>query len=164
MVMTPQHVIDLVVAFEKDLAAFYKALQLNPNLKPLAPICRFMANHSDIHAQMIANYRSNADIPQLQTSPLEILHERLKTSLEEELATTDDIGKAVDHLAQAEAIIGQAYAKIADHYAELADTYRMIAGKFRSLADDESEHSAYIRREHAKLPSAETAPSRDRRR
>lgn len=47
---------------------------------------------------------------------------------------------------------------------EPADTYRMIAGKFQSLADDESKHRAYTRREHAKLPPAATAPSTDRRR
>ena len=151
MAKTPQEVIDLVVAFEKDLAAFYKVLQLKPNLKPLARICRFMAQHSDIHAQMIANYRSNADIPQLQTNPLETLHERLKSSLQRELATSNDIGDVVDKIAQAEEVIGQAYARIADHYSNLADTYQMIAGKFRSLAEDERQHRDYIHREYTKI-------------
>jgi DNA phosphorothioation-dependent restriction protein DptG len=164
MAITPQQVIDLVVAFEKDLATFYKALQLKPNLKPLEGTCRFMAQHSEIHAEMIANYRSNADIPQLQTNPLATLHERLKTSLEQELATTDDVAKAADKIAQAEDIISQAYAKIADHYSELADTYQMIAGKFRSLAEDERQHRDYVHREYAKLGPAATAPSADRQR
>ena len=164
MAVTPQQVIDLVVAIEKDLAAFYKALQLKPELKPLAHICRFMAQHSEIHAEMIANYRSNASIPQLQTNPLATLHERLKSNLEQELATIDDIAEAANKIAQAEEIIGQAYAKIANHYTELADTYRMIAGKFSSLAEDERQHRDYIHREHAKLGPAATAPPADKHR
>jgi DNA phosphorothioation-dependent restriction protein DptG len=158
MAKTPQEVIDLVVAFEKDLAAFYQVLQLKPDLKPLARICRFMAQHSDIHAEMIANYRSNAEIPQLQTDPLETLHERLKTSLQQELAASTDIGEVVNKIAQAEDVISQAYAKIADHYSDLADTYQMIAGKFRSLAEDERQHRDTIYREHAKLGPSTAAP------
>ena len=111
---------------------------------------------------MIANYRSNAEIPQLQTNPLETLHERLKSSLQQELAASSDIGDVVNKIAQAEDVISQAYAKIADHYTDLADTYQMIAGKFRSLAEDERQHRDYIHREHAKLGPSKTAPPADR--
>jgi hypothetical protein len=55
-VMTPQQAIDRIVSFEKDLAGFYEDLQLKASLKPLEKICRFMAQHSAIHAEMIANY------------------------------------------------------------------------------------------------------------
>jgi hypothetical protein len=84
MATTPQQVIDLVVSFERDLASFYDDLLSEPHLKPLENICRFMAQHSLIHAEMIANYRSDANIPQLQVTPLTTLHNRLKTSLRKE--------------------------------------------------------------------------------
>lgn len=120
--MTPQQVIDRIVSFEKDLADFYEDLQLKASLKPLEKICRLMAQHSAIHAEMIANYRSNAEIPELEINPLETLHERVKTSLRKELAATEDIDEAAHKLSQAEEIVSQADAKIADHYARVADT------------------------------------------
>ena len=162
--MTPQQTIDLVVSFEKDLATFYEDLQLKASLKPLEKICRFMAQHSAIHAEMIANYRSNADIPQLKINPLGTLHDRLKTSLRKELATTDDIDEAARKLSQAEEIVSQTYAKIADHYAQVADTYRMIASKFNALADDERTHRDYILQENQRLKPTGTAltPEKDR--
>ena len=155
MAMTPQQVIDLAASFEKDLAAFYKGLQMKPHLKPLEKICRFMEQHSDIHSEMIANYRNDAEIPVLQVNPLATLHERLKTNLENELATTDDLDEVARKLSQAEEIIGQAYAKIADHYADVSDIYRMIANKFNSLAEDERQHSDIILRKKEHLKPAE---------
>jgi hypothetical protein len=151
MAMTPQQIIDRVVSFEKDLATFYEDLQLRASLKPLETICRFMAQHSAIHAEMIANYRSNADIPHLEINPLGTLHDRLKAGLRKELITTNDVNEAARKLSQAEEIIGQAYAKIADHYDQVADVYRMIASKFNSLADDERTHRDYILRENERL-------------
>jgi rubrerythrin len=158
--MTPQQIIDRVVSFEKDLADFYEDLQLNASLKPLEKMCRFMAQHSAIHAEMIANYRSNAKIPQLEINPLGTLHDRLKTSLRKELAAIDDIDEAARQLSQAEEIVGQAYAKIADHYEQVADAYRMIASKFDSLADDERSHRDYIIQENERLkPTGAALPS-----
>lgn len=149
--MTPQQVIDQIVSFEKDLADFYEDLRLKASLKPLEKICRFMAQHSAIHAEMIANYRSNAEIPELEINPLETLHERVKTSLCKELAATEDIDEAANKLSQAEEIVSQAYTKIADHYTRVADTYRMIASKFNSLADDERSHRDQIIQENERL-------------
>jgi hypothetical protein len=164
MATTPQQLIDLVVSFEKDLASFYADLQLEPHLKPLEKICRFMAQHSLIHAEMIANYRSDAAIPQLQVTPLATLHDRLKTSLREEIAACDDIDDAADKLSRAEEIVSMAYTKIAAHYEEVAATYRMISNKFNALADDERQHHDYIRREHARInpTPADSTPGRDR--
>ncbi len=161
--MTPQQIIDRVVSFEKDLAAFYEDLQLKDSLKPLEKICRFMAQHSAIHAEMIANYRSNARIPQLEINPLGQLHDRLKTRLRDELAATDDIDQAARQLSQAEEIVGQAYAKIAEHYAQVADVYRMIAGKFDALAADERSHRDRIIKENERLKptGAGSAPGKD---
>jgi ferritin len=163
MATTPQQVIDLVVSFERDLASFYDDLLLEPHLKPLENICRFMAQHSLIHAEMIANYRSDANIPQLQVTPLTTLHNRLKTSLRKEIAATGNINEAADRLSRAEEIISMAYARIAEHYEEVADTYRKISSKFKSLADDERQHQDYIRREQARLEPAldDSPPGRD---
>lgn len=164
MAKTPRQIIDLVVSFEKDLAAFYTDLQLKPALKPLAKICRFMAQHSAIHAEMIANYRDNAEVPQVDTKPLETLHDRVKTSLRKELASTEDIHEAARILAQAEEIVSQAYAKIAGHYTQVADVYQMIAGKFNALADDERNHRDTIIREYERLKQtgADLASDEDR--
>jgi rubrerythrin len=164
MAMGPQQIIDMVVSLEKDLATFYEDLQLKASLKPLEKICRFMAQHSAIHAEMIANYRSNAEIPQLEINPLRILHERLKTGLRKELIDTKDVNEVARKLSQAEEIIGQAYAKIADHYNQVADNYRMIASKFNALADDERSHRDQILRENERLKQndAELPPDRGR--
>jgi rubrerythrin len=164
MAMTHQQIIDKVVSFEKDLATFYEDLQLKPSLKPLEKICRFMAQHSAIHAEMIANYRSTADIPQLEINTIGTLHDRLKTSLRKDLIATDDLNEAARKLSQAEEIIGQAYAKIAAHYDRVADTYRMIASKFSSLAEDERAHRDQIRRENERLKQIEAACPSDRSR
>ncbi|BBO72047.1 hypothetical protein DSCA_59770 [Desulfosarcina alkanivorans] len=97
-----------------------------------------MAQLALIHAEMIANYRNDAHIPQLQVTPLETLHNRLKTSLRKEIADAGDIDEAVDRLSRAEKIIGMAYTRIAGHYDDVADTCRRIASKFKALADIES--------------------------
>ena len=161
MALTPQEVIDLVVALEKDLVGFYDDLPLRNELKPLEKICRFMSQHSAIHAQLIANYRSNAAIPQLHPDPLTTLHERLKTALREELATTDDIDQAAVRLAQTEEALAMAYARIAKHFADVADVNQSIAGRSDTLADDERSHRDYILREKAHLPKTADASSQD---
>ena len=146
MPLTPQQIIDRVVVYEKDLAQFYDELRREPALKPLAKIFGFMAQHSNIHAEMIANYRDHAAIPQLDVNPLAILHERLKSSLKEELTASANSADTARKLAEAEEILGQAYAKIAAHYEEVGDRYKMIASKFKSLSEDERQHGEYIRK------------------
>ena len=159
MTLTPQQMIDRIVAFEKDLAAFYESLPLHEALQPLEKISRFMSQHSAIHAEMIANYRTNAAVPRLQLEPLIALHERLKSSLRDELAAAETIDEAATRLARAEEVIGLAYAKIAAHYAEVSDIYRMIASKFDALADDERSHRDTILREKSRLgKTAATSP------
>ena len=161
MALTPQEVIDLVVALEKDLVEFYDDLPLRKALKPLKRICRFMSQQSAIHAQMIANHRSNAAIPQLRLDPLTTLHERLKTTLHKELAATDDVDQAAIRLSQSEEVLAMAYARIAEHFANVADVYQTIAGKFNTLADDERSHRDYILREKAHLQKGACASSPD---
>jgi len=158
--MTPQQVIDKVVYFEKDLAEFYEALFLKPGLEPLAAVCRFMAQHSAIHAELIANYRSDAAIPQLEINPLGTLHDRLQSKLVTELENVKTVHDAMETLAAAETIISHAYAKIADHYDDVSATYEKIANKFRSLAQDEKLHSSYIRKEQKRLGETDSPPER----
>jgi hypothetical protein len=151
MTMTPQQIIDRVVSLERELADFYTNLQSEPHLKPLEKIFRFMARHSAIHAELIANYRTDASIPQLEIDPLKTLHDRLKAGLREELSKSDDIHEAARKLSRAEEVIGLAYDRIADHYAHVSDTYGKIAGKFKALAEDERNHRDYILRENEGL-------------
>ena len=144
MALTPQQIFDRVVALEKDLAAFYDALGREHALKPLEAIFRFMAQHSAIHAEMIANYRNEAKIPQLDVNPFATLHDRLKESLTKELTSAENIADAARKLADAEEILAQVYDRIAGHYENVSESYQMIARKFRTLADDERNHSKYI--------------------
>ena len=146
MPLTPQHVLDEVIALEKDLAAFYEELRKLPAMQPFEKTLRFMAQHSSIHAEMIANYRSDVKSPQLDINPLAQLHDRVKDSLKEELAAVEKPADAARKMAETEEILSQAYAKIADHYANVSDSYKMIANKFQSLAADERQHSDYIRK------------------
>lgn len=157
MAIPPQELIDRLVAFENDLADFYDNLLLNNDLAPLAKLCRFMSQHSRIHAQLIANYREDAQIPQLNANPLEHLHERLKTNLREELGDETKVAEAARKLSQAEEIVGQAYARIADHYTSVSETYQKIAAKFHALAKDERDHRDYILREQQRMATAPPA-------
>ena len=146
MPLTPQQVLDEVVALEKDLAAFYKELRELPAMKPFDKTLRFMAQHSSIHAEMIANYRSDIKSPQLDINPLTQLHDRVKDSLKEELTAVQNSTDAARKMAETEEILSLAYAKIAEHYTKASDSYKMIANKFQSLAADERQHSDYIRK------------------
>jgi hypothetical protein len=154
-----------LVAFIHQVAGgFVFRLDALQRVHQVSDLHGFMAQHSLIHAEMIANYRSDAAIPQLQVTPLATLHDRLKTSLREEIAACDDIDDAADKLSRAEEIVSMAYTKIAAHYEEVAATYRMISNKFNALADDERQHHDYIRREHARInpTPADSTPGRDR--
>ena len=147
MALSPRQIIDKVVVLEKDLAAFYDELRGMPALKPFEKILRYMAQHSSIHAEMIANYRSDIKIAQLDVDPLATLHDRLKDSLKEELTSVENPADAARKMAEMEEILSRAYAKIAEHYLEVGDSYKMIANKFKSLAADERQHSDYIRKQ-----------------
>ena len=154
MAISPRELIDRVVDFENDLAAFYADIRLDSHLEPLAKICRFMSQHSQIHAQLIANYRENADIPQLNVNPLEVLHERLKSNLRKELGDETDIAEVARKLSQAEEIVAKAYEKIAAHYEAVSAAYQKIAGKYKSLANDERDHQDYILRERKRIEAS----------
>ena len=102
--------------------------------------------HSSIHAELIANYRSDIKIPHLDIGPLTQLHDRLKDSLKEELTAVETPADAARKMAEMEEILSRAYAKIAEHYTKAGDSYKMIANKFKSLAADEHQHGDYIRK------------------
>jgi rubrerythrin len=161
--MTPQQVVDKVVSFEKNLAEFYESLLSKPGLEPLGTVCRFMAQHSAIHAELIANYRSDAAIPQLEINPLGTLHDRLQSRLVTELENAKTLHDAMETLATAETILSHAYAKIADHYDDVSATYGKIAHKFRSLSKDEELHSDYIRKEQKRLGVTVSMPGKSRK-
>ncbi len=150
--MQPHEVIDLVVSLEKNLADFYRRLNGLGRFEKLRPIFRYMHEHSEIHSELIGNFRSDAVIPKLDTAPLTALHDKIETALYRQLAGIEDTASAYAKLAHAEEVIGQMYAGLANHYRLVADTYQRIASKFDALADDERQHGAYIRKQ---MPGSE---------
>ncbi len=149
--MHPQQLIDTVVEFEKDLAAFYERLENADQHQELNKILNFMNKHSAIHAELIHNFRADASLPGLDLKPLETLHTKIKTALADQLLATDDVAVVFDSLAQAEAIISQVYTAMAAHFQKTADVYALLSQKFKNLADDEMQHHQYIQDEKTTL-------------
>ena len=145
--MHPQQLIDTVVQLEKDLAAFYHRLEKEDRLQKLHKIFRFMNQHSDIHAEMIRNLRAQASLPGLDMAPLEILHDKIKSALVDQLTAAEELDEVYDQLAQTEAIISKVYTTISGHYQKMADVYALLSQQFKNLADDEMRHHDHIRKE-----------------
>jgi len=145
--MHPQQLIDTVVQLEKDLAAFYHRLEKEERLQKLHKIFQFMNQHSEIHAEMIRNLRTQASLPGLDLGPLEMLHAKIKSALADQLTAAEELEEVYDQLAQTEAIIGKVYTTIAGHYQKTADVYLLLSQQFKNLADDEMRHHDHIRKE-----------------
>ena len=145
--MHPQQLIDTVVQLEKDLAAFYRRLEKEDRLQKLHKIFQFMNQHSDIHAEMIRNLRAQAGLPVLDLGPLEILHEKIKSALVNQLTAAEELDDVYDQLAQTEAIISKVYTTISGHYQKMADVYSLLSQQFKNLADDEMRHHDHIQEE-----------------
>ena len=138
--MHPKEIIDAIVVFEEDLAAFYQRLENDDHFKPMREVLQFMHKHSAIHAQLIRNYRAEVRLPQLSLQPLQTLHDRIKTVLNQQLMASTDLSEVSEKLAQAEAIISRAYAVIADYFDETADMYAKLGQKLKNLSKDEMQH------------------------
>ena len=145
--MHPQQLIDTVVQLEKDLAGFYHRLEKEERLQKLHKVFQFMNHHSDIHAEMIRNLRKQASLPGLDLGPLDVLHDKIKSALVNQLAAAEEINDVYDQLAQTEAIISKVYTTIAGHYQKMADVYLLLSQQFKNLADDEMRHHDHIRKE-----------------
>jgi len=145
--MHPQQLIDTVVQLEKDLAAFYQRLEKEPRLQKLHKIFQFMNQHSDIHAEMIRNLRAKASLPGLDMGPLEVLHDKIKSALADQISATEELDEVYDQLAHTEAIISKVYTTISGHYQKTADVYALLSQQFKNLADDEIRHHDHIQNE-----------------
>lgn len=145
--MHPQKLIDTVVEFEKDLAAFYRRLEKIDRFEKLHKIFQFMHKHSDIHAELMSNFRSDAGLPSLNIDPLHALHAKIKSALSDQLMAAEALGDVYSKLAQAEALISQIYTAISLHYQKMADVYSKMSHNFKNLADDEMQHHRHIETE-----------------
>ena len=103
-----------------------------------------MADHSANHAARIEKRAAAIELPALNTRPINELHERLKTSLREQIDNEKDENKILRNLAQTEEVVGQLYQSIADHYRQLANAYADIADQFETLSREEFSHRDYI--------------------
>ncbi|MGD9330822.1 MAG: ferritin family protein [Desulfobacterales bacterium] len=142
--MTPQEVLNLVVSLERDLADFYQEIGRKERLKPFADIFSFMTDHSANHAVRIEERAAAIELPTLNTWPMKELHQRLKTSLREQIEAEEDPQSVLRKLAQTEEIVGQLYQSLADHYRHLAKTYTDIADQFETLSREEFHHRDVI--------------------
>jgi len=142
--MTPHQVFDLVVALETDLADFYLEIGQIERLKPFADIFSFMTDHSKNHARQIDKAAALIELPELNTAPIETLHQRIKASLQEKILQEEDTDKVMAELARAEEIIGTLYQSIAAHYRNRISAYKKIADQFDQLSTEEFDHRDYI--------------------
>lgn len=106
-----------------------------------------MNQHSDIHAEMIRNLRAQASLPGVDLGPLDVLHDKIKSALVEQLTAVEELDEVYDQLAQTEAIISKVYATISGHYQKMADVYSLLSQQFKNLADDEMRHHDHIQNE-----------------
>ena len=144
--MHPQQLIDTVVQFEKDLAAFYERLEGIERFKRMRDVFDYMNKHSAIHAELIRNFRSDAGLPELNIEPLKALHAKIKTALAQQLEQTRDELEVYEKLAQAEALASQIYTAISNHFLRTADIYAKLGQNFKNLADDEMQHHDHVKK------------------
>lgn len=142
--MTPRQLFEKVVALETDLADFYLEIGQIEHLKPLADIFSFMTDHSQEHARQIDRVAAAIDMPELDTDPINELHQRLKSSLLEQIRDEKDKDTIIRKLAQTEDVIGQLYQSIAAHYRKLATAYTAVADQVETLSKEEFGHRDYI--------------------
>jgi hypothetical protein len=142
--MTPRLVLDLAVALERDLADFYQDIGRIDRLKPFADIFSFMVDHSANHAVQIEKAANSLEWPALNTEPIKALHQRIKSSLREQIRNETDEKTVRDELARTEEIVGQLYQSIAAHYHRLAASCTKVAEQFEALSREEYDHRDYI--------------------
>ena len=141
--MTPRQVFDLVAELEKDLADFYEDIGRIERLKPYADVFSFMSDHSQSHARQV-EAAARHTLPELDPSPIETLHRRIKEGLKEQVLQAENGDRVLSLLARAEEIIGELYQSIADHYRKQAAVLTGIADQFTQLGRDELAHRDFI--------------------
>ena len=105
--MSPRELFKLIVDLENDLADFYQEIGQIDRLKAFADIFSFMADHSQRHARRIESIAQVIRIPTLNTEPIESLHQRLKSSLFEQIRDEKDEKTVMRKLAHTEEVVGQ---------------------------------------------------------
>ena len=138
--MTPRQVFELMAALESDLADFYQQIGQIEHLKTFADIFSFMTDHSERHADRIKKMAMTSDRPTLSIEPVKELHERLKSSLLDQIRDEPDGTIVMRKLAQTEEVIGQLYQSIAEHYRKLSAANALIADQFERLSSEEFGH------------------------
>jgi DNA phosphorothioation-dependent restriction protein DptG len=142
--MTPRQVFELVIALETDLADFYLEIGQIERLKPFADIFSYMTDHSQNHARQIDKAAALIELPELNTAPIETLHQRIKASLRDKILQEEDPEKILGELARAEEIIGTLYQSIAAHYRKRISAFTKIADQFDQLSTEEFAHRDFI--------------------
>lgn len=142
--MTPRDLFELIVELESDLSDFYQEIGQVHRLNEFADIFSFMADHSQRHARRIDKAALSADLPALNAGPIKELHQRLKSSLLEQIRNEKDTDTVMRKLAHTEEVIGQLYQSMADHYRKLTDAYTAIADQLEELSREEYGHRDYI--------------------
>jgi len=155
--MNPQELINIVVALEQDFAAFYERIEKEDHFQKIRDVLEYMHKHSAIHAELIRNHLPEASVPKLNLEPLQTLHTRIKSVLFQQLMDVDDLNRACEQLAQAEALIGQAYTVIAAHCQKVAAVYTKLEHRFKALADDEMQHHDQLLKQAPGAPETDSA-------
>ena len=138
--MKPNQMLTTAVQLERDLADFYKQLSNAVGFERYHDIFMSMVSHSQLHADIINGLVKDFNIPELDISPMQKLHEKIKHRLVQQLKSETDLAVARQKLAEAEDILGKIYLTISANYERVAQTYQKAAEKFKKLAKDEQRH------------------------
>jgi hypothetical protein len=80
------------------------------------------------------------NIPELDISPMQELHEKIKDRLIQRLKNEQDLAVGRRKMAEAEDILGKIYLTISANYEKVAQTYQRASEQFNKLAEDEQRH------------------------
>ena len=138
--MKPDQMMTIAVQLERDLADFYKQLSNAVGFEKYHEIFMSMFKHSQQHADIIDGLAKDFNVPELDISPMQELHEKIKDRLIQQLKSEQDLAVGRRKLADAEDILGKMYLTISASYERAAQTYQNAAGQFKKLAEDEQRH------------------------
>lgn len=134
-------VLDAFMNIENELASLYKKIKNASHLEPVKEVLNYLIEETLFHSKRIEGMKKKFEKPQLQTSMVYVLYDRLKDSLYSALLKEHDFNKSIDIMAQTEDSIKKIYTATAAHYKKLSEYYEKVSNEFSQLVTEESEHT-----------------------
>lgn len=159
--MDPINVLKVFVRLEKDIAAFYGKLKNVSTVREFVDTYEKMERQSSAHAENILKDYKAFRIPDLDISPLIVLHNHVKENLLEEIKNEGDIGFVLEKLAGAEEQLGKIYKSIAIHYKRNAQKFQMLGEAINRIGDEEFQHRDVILKDKMRYEQSKNADESD---